>query len=111
MPTIEVSDETYEKIKYQLTDTCVSLSCYDDMIGKKFFFRTGTYHQVGRVVAKFGWFVKLEDASWIGDSGRFMNAIKKGSLDEIEPVGECWVNLYFVADFFPWKHDLPKEQK
>ena len=53
----------------------------------------------------------LENASWVADSGRFMQAIKNGKLNEYEEVGECFVNLDSVTDFFPWKHSLPKGQK
>ena len=47
-------------------------------IGKCYFFRTVTYHTVGKVIAVIGNFVKLSDASWIAASGRFMQAIKDG---------------------------------
>jgi ParB/RepB/Spo0J family partition protein len=40
-----------------------------------------------------------------------LNAIKEGTLDEVEPVGIMWVNLSSVVDFFPWRHKLPQEQK
>ena len=40
-----------------------------------------------------------------------MNAIKDGTLDEVEPVGDAFVNLDAVTDFFPWKHTLPNDQK
>jgi hypothetical protein len=107
-----VSDETYELIKDQLaTEEKIDLSATKDMIGKSFFFRTVTYHLVGKVTSVFGKFLQLESASWIADSGRFMNAIKTGTLDEVEPVGIAFVNLDTVTDFFPWKHSLPKDQK
>jgi hypothetical protein len=34
-----------------------------------------------------------------------------GKLSEVEPVGDCIVNIDSVTDAFPWKHALPKEQK
>ena len=111
MPTLEVSEETYEKIKDQLQDEDVELSSYDDLVGKKFFFRTVTYHVVGEVTKRFGTFVALKNASWVADSGRFMNAIKDGELNEVEPIGSWNVNLASVVDFGLWKHALPKEQK
>ena len=112
MRTLEISDETYEKIKDQLTEEeVVEINSYEDMIGKKFFFRTVTYHLVGRVVKQVGDFLMLEDASWVADSGRFTQAIKNGTLKEVEPVGDLGVNLKATVDFFPWKHSLPKEQK
>ena len=110
--TLEISDETYEKIKEHLgSEEKVDLKSFDDMIGKCFFFRTITYHMLGRVKKIMGNFLQLEDASWIADSGRFMNAIKDGTLNEIEPVGTAYVNLQSVTDFFPWKHKLPTSQK
>lgn len=69
------------------------------------------YHLVGKIVKRIGKFLELKDASWIADSGRFMNAIKEGKLNEVEPVGQAFVNLESVTDMFPWKHALPKEQK
>lgn len=79
-------------------------------VGKSYFFRTVTYHLIGRVKSIVGSFVELEDASWIADSGRFMNAIKEGKLDEVEPVGNMFVNAFSVTDVFPWTHKLPTEQ-
>jgi len=109
---IEISDETYEKIKSQLTEEeKIEIDSYEDLIGKKWFFRTVTYHSVGKAIKQIGNFLQLEDASWIADSGRFMNAIKEGKLSEVEPVGTVFVNLNSVVDFFPWRHTLPKEQK
>jgi len=111
MKTINISDETYEKIKEQLKVEEIDVTTLSEMIGKKFFFRTVTYHLVGKVESFIGNFAKLSKASWIADSGRFMNAIKEGKLNEVEPVGLAFVNLNSVTDFFPWKHDLPTTQK
>lgn len=81
-----------------------------DLIGKSIFIRTVTYHLVGRVVdINDGW-AALENASWVADSGRFMNALAEGKLNEVEPCGDAYVNLGSVTDLFPWNHELPKEQ-
>ena len=109
---LEVSDETYDRIKDQLLEKkSLEVNCYDDLIGKQWFFRAITYHCVGRVVARVGDFLRLEDASWVADSGRFTQAIRDGVLEEAEPVGDYFVNLKAVVDFFPWPHKLPEEQK
>ena len=80
--------------------------------GKAFFFRTVTYHLVGKVVAEHAnGLLELDEASWVADSGRFMQAIKNGTLNEVEPVGKAYINIKSVTDFFPWVHALPKEQK
>ena len=109
--TVEVSEETYQKIKDQLAEDDCEIESFEEMVGNKYFFRTVTYHLVGRVANIMGKFLRLHDASWVADSGRFMNAIKEGTLKEVEPVGIAFVNLDTVTDFFPWKHSLPQEQK
>lgn len=81
------------------------------VVGSSYFIRTVTYHQVGRVAAIDGPFLILEDASWVADSGRFMQAIKDGNLNEVEPVGDAIVSVGSIVDAFPWVHELPKEQK
>jgi hypothetical protein len=110
--TIEVSEETYNKIKDQLSaDEMIDISSLDDLVGKKLFIRTVTYHMTGKVTKRMGAFIQMEDAAWIADSGRFSDALATAKLNEVEPVGTMWVNLSSVVDFFPWKHDLPKTQK
>jgi len=109
--TIEISDETWSKIKDQLKeDDYKEIQSFQDMIGEKFFFRTVTYHLTGRVKKVIGNILELENAAWIADSGRFMNAIKEGKLSEVEPVGRAYLNMQTVTDFFPWKFPLPEEQ-
>jgi len=107
--TIEVSDETFEKIKDQLIkDDPVGLpESLADLVGQKWFIRTVTYHCVGKAVKLVNNFLFLTDASWVADSGRFQQAIQTGSLSETEPVGLMAVNLEAVVDLFPWMHDLP----
>lgn len=110
--TIEISDETFEKLKDQLLgDGYTEINSLKDMVGKAFFFRTVTYHLTGRVKKVIGSILELEDAAWIADSGRFMSAIKDGTLNEVEPVGVAFINVNSLTDFFPWKHKLPTMQK
>lgn len=110
--TIEISDELYETIKEQLCeDNATDITAWADFVGEKLFIRTVTYHLVGKVKAVTGNLIELADASWVAESGRFMQAIKDGTLNEVEPVGRCWVNANAVTDLFPWAHALPKAQK
>jgi hypothetical protein len=114
MPTLEVSEETLAKIKEQLgVDSFKEIGSYEDLVGEKVFFRTVTYHALGEVKKIVGRFVHLKNASWIADTGRFMNFIKDGvqTNTEIEPVGEMFLNMDTVVDFFIWKHKLPSDQK
>jgi hypothetical protein len=80
---------------------------YDSLIGKKLFIRTVTYHLVGEVKDTLGDLLVLTNASWVADSGRFGAALESGELDEVEYVGDAWVNMGAVADMFPWAHNLP----
>ena len=109
--TLEISDETYEKIKEQLGVHDREVNTYEDLVGGKYYFRTVTYHLTGEVKKIVGRFAYLKNAAWIADSGRFNEAIKNGTLNEIEPVGDAFINLDTVTDFFPWKHTLPKDVK
>ena len=110
--TIIVSDETYNTIKAQLTEEeSIDVSNLEDLIGQKLFIRTVTYHLTGKVEKIVGQFLVLSKAAWIADCGRFQQAIKDGTLDEVEPAGQAFVNLNSITDMFPWKHALPTKQK
>lgn len=112
MVNIEVTEEQLKEIRKVVGLADVKeVNTYEDLVGGKYYFRTVTFHQVGEVKKIVGRFVYLKNASWVADSGRFMNAIKDGTLNEVEPVGDCFVNLDTVVDFFPWVHDMPKAQK
>jgi len=112
MRTIEVTDEQLAEIKEKIPSIeGKEINHYEDLIGGKFFFRTVTYHLVGKVKKMVGRFAYLTEASWIADSGRFMNCIKDGTLTEVEPVGDAFINLDTVVDFFKWNHQLPTNQK
>ena len=109
--SVEVSDEQYSAVEALLEQQRKDFTSYEDLVGSSFFFRTVTYHLVGKVKKIVGRFSHLEDASWIADSGRFNEAIKDGTLNEVEPVGIAFVNLDTVVDFFPWNHKLPNKVK
>lgn len=86
------------------------ITSLSDMVGEQFYFRTVTYHLTGRVKKVIGFILELETAAWVADSGRFMNAILEGKLNEVEPVGRAFINIQSVTDFFPWRHSLPEKQ-
>lgn len=110
--TITISEETYNKLKDQLTNEgFTEINTLSDMVGKKFFFRTVTYHLTGKVKKVIGSIIELEDAAWIADSGRFNEALKNGTLNEVEFCGTAFINVNSLTDFFPWKHALPNSTK
>lgn len=110
--TITISDETYELIKDKLSTTeKMDIGSLEDLVGQKIFVRTVTHYVVGKVERVIGQFVEMSDASWIPDTGRFMDFLKNGTLSEVEPTGQHYVNLGASVDWFPWNHDLPTEQQ
>lgn len=122
MIKVKMTKELYNSLKSSVTaiDEPVlqavqvnqDIKIISDMIGKSFFFRTVTYHIIGKVVDIIDKkIIVLEQASWVADSGRFMNAIKDGTLIEVEPLGEWFVCLDTVTDFGRWNHALPNIQK
>ena len=81
-------------------------------VGGAYFIRTVTYFATGKVKAIVGQFLVLEDAAWIADTGRFMNAITEGKLNEVEPVKvDMFINVNSITDAFIWSHKLPRDQK
>ena len=109
MKTLQISEETWEKIKDQLQEEeKIEFNGIKSLEGKNVFFRTVTYHLVGKVIKCQGNIIQLEGASWVADSGRFSTAIEKGELDQVEYIGDWFVNLQATTDFGLWNHDLPK---
>ena len=54
-------------------------------IGKCYFIRTVTHHHTGRLVQVTEHELVLEHAAWIADDGRFSDAVKSGTFEEVEP--------------------------
>ena len=54
-------------------------------IGTIYLIRTVTMIDTGRLVAVTEHELVLEDAAWIADTGRFMQAVEKAEFGEVEP--------------------------
>lgn len=81
-------------------------------VGEQWFFRTVTHHQTGRIRSIHGKFLVLDDCAWIADSGRFADALKNGTLNEVEPMPNgSVVNTDSLIDASPWSGALPTVQK
>ena len=81
-------------------------------VGKSYLIRTVTHYAVGRLAKVVGGFLVLKNSSWVADTGRFHDAVSKGTLSEVEPfVDEHFVSLGAIVDATEWKHALPTEQK
>lgn len=84
------------------------------VVGKNYFVRTVTHYYTGRVVAIFPQEIVLEEAAWIPDSGRFTQAIKDGSLNEVEPFPadqQVIIGRGSIIDATQIKFALPSLQK
>lgn len=83
-------------------------------VGKNYFIRTVTHHLTGKLIKVTPKELVLIDAAWIADDGRFMQALKEGKLNEVEPFpegDEVVVGRGSLIDAVEWKHALPREQK
>lgn len=83
-------------------------------VGENYFIRTVTHFNTGRLIRVTPKELVLKDAAWIADTGRFMQAIRDGKLNEVEPYPdgeEVIVGRGAVVDAVVWKHALPREQK
>lgn len=82
-------------------------------IGMDYIFRTVTMFVVGHIVAVYDHEIELRDASWVADSGRWHEALRDGTLSEVEPCpdGPWIVGRGAIVDAGPWNHPLPRVQK
>ena len=81
-------------------------------VGTSYLIRTVTYFYTGRLVSVTDSDIVLEEAAWIADTGRFSDALKLGSLSEIEPYPNAViVSRASIVDLSEWTHRLPREQK
>lgn len=95
-------------------------NCECDMyeVGSNYYIRTVTYHFVGELIAKYskGSVSELifKKCSWIAESGRYADALKKGEFEEVEPYPpnvKVSINRTAIVDGSEWLHDLPTKQK
>lgn len=82
--------------------------------GTNVFIRTVTHYFTGKVERVTKSWIILSSAAWIADTGRFADALRSGSLNEVEPYPDdaiVRVNRDGVIDIANWKHELPRKQK
>jgi len=74
MPTLEVSQETYEKIKDQLgEEEVLEIENLDDLIGKKFAFQCARYIYFGKVKKVNATYIELKNANIVYETGELKN--------------------------------------
>lgn len=81
-------------------------------VGRAVLVRTVTLYYTGRVALVKAGEVVLSDAAWIADTGRFHDALRDGTLSEVEPfIGPVSINRGSIIDVTAWTHPLPRTQK
>ena len=81
-------------------------------LNEAYLIRTVTHITIGIVEAVGEKEIIMRDASWIADTGRYHNALKEGTLSEVEPyVSDVIIGRGAIVDATRWLHDLPREQK
>lgn len=110
---MEIDNLTVKEIKHiQSLLKGPSEASHPYQVGKNYFIRTVTHHYTGKLVKVTAKELILEDAAWIADDGRFMNALKEGKLNEVEPFqDDVVIGRGAVIDATLWRHALPREQK
>jgi len=83
------------------------------LVGRDVIIRTVTHTLIGTLTEVSDDVLTLLDASWIADSGRWADALRDGTLSEVEPFpggAEVCVGRGAVVDLTRWDHALPREQ-
>jgi hypothetical protein len=75
------------------------------------FIRTVTLYYTGIITQVSKEEIVLKDAAWIASTGRWANALKTGTLEEVEPYPDgslVSVNRGAVIDVCDWGHPAPR---
>lgn len=76
--------------------------------GSKVFIRTVTYHYTGEIERVTRSWIILKECTWIAESGRFSEALEKGTIAESEQMlGTVYVSRATIVDIAEWRHALP----
>lgn len=74
--------------------------------------RTVTHYFTGHLIEEGPNWLILTDAAWVADTGRWADALEKGTLNEVEPYPDgVRVNTSSVIDISEWNRSLIVVQK
>lgn len=81
-------------------------------VNKNYLIRTVTMIQLGKLKKVTDKELVLSDACWVADTGRFNQALEKGTLNEVEMFqGDVIVGRGAIIDATEWLTNLPKLSK
>ena len=111
----KIADEVSQEVETALSDivrAAVSPQLPFE-VGKNYLIRTITMVDVGRVTKIVGKFIVMDDASWIADTGRFFECLRKSDVFiEVEPFQHpIFVNTDAIVDATLWPLALPTKAK
>ena len=82
------------------------------VVGKAYIVQTVTHYYTGRCTAFVDHGIELSDAAWIADTGRWSEALTKGTLNEIEPMPSAvFIGIGAVVSATEWMFELPRVKK
>jgi hypothetical protein len=93
---------------------CAKSDSHPFEVGENYFIRTVTHHFTGKLVEVHASELVLEDAAWIADDGRFADALKSGTFNEVEPFpadSRVILNRASLVDAVKIGFKLPVSQK
>ena len=101
MPTIEVSDETLEKIKDQLGDDFepIEVNGMEDLVGKKWAFQCARYIYFGKVEKVNSTFIELSEAETVFDTGEY--SAKEADDSQEMPKKKVLVMRQSIESIYP----------
>lgn len=110
MKSIEINGDLYV-LKEDITTKVIEVNKEDSLwvVGRNYLIRTVTMIQLGRLKAVTEKELLLEDACWVADTGRFNEALEKGTLSELEMFQrDVIVGRGAIIDATEWISELPK---
>lgn len=80
--------------------------------GESYLVQTVTHYCTGKLEEFTDQELVFSSAAWIPDTGRLADCLKKGTVEECEPIlGLLIVNRKAVVMAMAWAHKLPSVQK
>ena len=98
--TIEVSEDTFEKIKDQLAEEeVIEVENMDSLVGKKWAFQCARYIYFGKVEQVNNTFIELSEAQTVFDTGEY--SAKEASDSQEMPKKKVLVMRNAIESIYP----------
>jgi len=95
--TIEISDETFEKIKDQLGEDTQEIETLDDLVGQKYAFQCARYIYFGKVKTINAIYIELTNASIVYNTGELK---AKDAEDKQELPSNLFIMRNAIENFY-----------